>query len=428
MTRSFVLRQAAGAVLAANAIRPVPGMPLSVPAFLSGWLTAELAPQLLALTAMDSAVHLARHGASSRGDKIGLALSAATLAGLSTVIATGRNAAQECESALRDELGPNYAELDEQTPACGRALWRQLFDPFWLRRKGVTQVRNIRYAPGGRRFRLNIYHRDDTPADAPVLFQIHGGGWVIGNKDQQGIPLMLEMASRGWVCVSVNYPLSPRAVWPAHLIALKQALSWVRENIGNYGGNPEFLAVTGGSAGGHLTAMLGLTADTPDLQPGFESMPTAVQACVPHYGVYDMAGDTGIKPVVQRVKSGLMPMLLGKNAKFPGDYRAASPLAHLRSDAPPFFVIHGRSDSFIPVAEARVFVERLREVSDNPVAYAELRGAQHAFDVFPSIRSVAVVEAVGRFLEWAYRTRGERELGERGSVVEAVQRSDTDRR
>jgi acetyl esterase/lipase len=212
---------------------------------------------------------------------------------------------------------------------------------------------------------------------------------------------MLEMASRGWVCAAVNYPLSPKAKWPEHLIAIKQALAWLRENVEEYGGNPDFVAVTGGSAGGHLAAMVGLTANDRRFQPGFEDVDTSVQACVPYYGVYDIAGDTGIKAVLQRVHSGLMPMVLGKQATFPDDYRAASPLAHLRTDAPPFFVIHGTSDSLIPVAEARIFVDRLRDVSENPVAYAELKGAQHAFDVFPSIRSISVTQAVGRFLEWS---------------------------
>lgn len=421
MTLSFVLRQGMGTVLAANAVRPVPGMPLSIPVFMSGWLTAELAPQLLAVTAADSAVHLARHGMRSRSDKVGLAFSAASIAALTAVVAAGRGAVHETESALRESLGENYAQGDEESATAVLPIWRQLVDPRWMRRKGVEQVRDIAYAPGGRRFQLNVYHREDLPSNAPVLFQIHGGGWVIGNKDQQGIPLMLEMASRGWVCVSVNYPLSPRAKWPAHIVALKQALGWVRENIGRYGGDPEFVAVTGGSAGGHLAAMLALTAGDPELQPGFEDADTSVQACVPHYGVYDIAGDTGIKPVLQRVHSAIMPMLLGKGAQFPEAYRKASPLAHLRRDAPPFFVIHGKSDSFIPVAEARAFVDALREVSKNPVAYAELRGAQHAFDVFPSIRSAAVVQAAGRFLEWAHRHRNEvTDAVEEVSVTDAV--------
>jgi acetyl esterase/lipase len=71
-------------------------------------------------------------------------------------------------------------------------------------------------------------------------------------------------------------------------------------------------------------------------------------------------------------------------------------------DAPPFFVIHGRNDTLVPVAEARRFVARLREVSRSPVAYAELPGGQHAFEVFPSIRTAHVVNAAERFVDRTY--------------------------
>lgn len=401
----FLLRQVANTALTANALRPVPGMPMSVPTFLSGWLTTELAPQLLAATAADAAVHVARHGVRSRGDAVGLAAAGASIAGLAAVIATGRGARAEVESALESALGPDYRSVGGAARPVPQTPWRQLAFPFRMRRDDVVRVKNLDYAPGGRRFRIDIYHRRDTPANAPVLLQIHGGGWVIGTKDHQGIPLMLEMASRGWVCAAINYPLSPKAVWPEHLIAIKRAVSWLRGNVARFGGDPDFIAVTGGSAGGHLAAMLALTGGDAGLQPGFEDADTSVQACAPHYGVYDFAGETGIKATRQRVESALSPMVLGKKAQFPRDYLAASPRAHLREDAPPFFVVHGTSDSFIPVAEAREFVDRLREVSANPVAYAELRGAQHAFDIFPSIRSFRVAQGVADFFDWAHARR-----------------------
>lgn len=415
ISNRFLLRQLATASLAINALRPVPGMPLSVPTFLAGWLTAELAPQLLAATAVDAGVHVARHGVRGKGDAAGVAVAGLSVAGLAAVIAAGRGARMEVEAALTSELGRDYrAVAGESAPVVG-VPWRQLALPFRMRRKDVVRVRNLAYAPGGRRFRIDVYHRRDTPQDAPVLLQVHGGGWVIGSKDHQGIPLMLEMASRGWVCAAINYPLSPRAVWPAHLIAVKQSVAWLRDNVAGYGGDPGFVAVTGGSAGGHLAAMLALTANDPGLQPGFEDADTSIQACAPHYGVYDFTGETGIKATRQRVESGLMSMVLGKKARFPEDYEAASPLEHLRRDAPPFFVVHGTSDSFIPVGEAREFVRRLREVSDNPVAYAELKGAQHAFDIFPSIRSAAVVQGVADFLGWARASqRGEDAHGREG--------------
>jgi acetyl esterase/lipase len=397
MTISFALRQAVNAVASVNALRPMDGPRSAVPAFLAGWLTSELAPQLLAATAVDAGIHVARRGVRTPTDRIGLALAAASAAGLAATILTGSRAGAEMDAAL--------AEVGIDLP--GRAVdWRSSSRPFSYRREGVRRVRNLAYAPGGKRFLVDVYHHRDTPADAPMLLQVHGGGWVIGNKDQQGLPLMVEMASRGWVCAAVNYPLSPKAVWPDHLVALKRAVGWMRAEGPQYGGDPGFLAVTGGSAGGHLSTMLALTANDAVLQPGFEDVDTSVQACVPFYGAYDFTGESGIPAVRWRVESKLTRMVLGRDAVFPDSYLAASPLAKLHAGAPPFLVIHGTNDSLIPVAEARDFVRRLREVSDNPVAYAELRGAQHAFDLFHSLRSDQVTTRVAAFLEWT-RARAE---------------------
>src|SRR6185436_15371287 len=158
----------------------------------------------------------------------------------------------------------------------------------------VERVKNISFGPHGRRNKLDVYRHKDHPTKCPTLFQVHGGGWVIGNKDQQAIPLMQHLASRGWVCVAANYRLSPRATFPDHLVDLKRALAWIREHIAEYGGDPEFLVVTGGSAGGHLAALVALTANEPEYQPGFESVDTSVAACVAFYGVYDFTDRNGV--------------------------------------------------------------------------------------------------------------------------------------
>ncbi len=93
------------------------------------------------------------------------------------------------------------------------------------------------------------------------------------------------------MCVAINYRLSPRATWPAHIVDCKRAVAWVREHIAEYGGDPGFIAVSGGSAGGHLSSLLALTPNQPEWQPGFEDMDTSVDACLPFYGVYDTTGD-----------------------------------------------------------------------------------------------------------------------------------------
>ena len=120
-----------------------------------------------------------------------------------------------------------------------------------------------------------------------MLFQVHGGAWVTGMKEGQAEPLMGHLAERGWVCVAPNYRLSPRATWPDHIVDVKRALAWVKQNIAEHGGDPDFVVITGGSAGGHLCALTALTPNLAEWQPGFEDVDTSVVAAVPFYGVYD---------------------------------------------------------------------------------------------------------------------------------------------
>jgi acetyl esterase/lipase len=92
-------------------------------------------------------------------------------------------------------------------------------------------------------------------------------------------------------------------------------------------------------------------------------------------------------------------------ADHPQCFASASSITHVTSDAPPFFVLHGRNDSFIPVTQARSFVERLREKSTQPVVYAEMPCAQHAFDMFGSARAAHAAAAVEQFLAEIYTRR-----------------------
>ncbi|MBA0127039.1 alpha/beta hydrolase [Haloechinothrix sp. YIM 98757] len=402
MGPSFRTRRAAQLALTANALRPLRGKTTAIPSFFAGWLTSELAPHLLAANCADTAIHLARRG---RRDRIGLALSAASAAGLVALMSSAHRARDTVEDALVSALGPGYKDqLSPPSHPSDLSLpLDQLMMPFRMRSPEVRRTRDIAYAHGGKRYLLDVYRPRAPHRNRPVLLQIHGGAWMVGNKDQQGLPLMLHMAKRGWVCVSVNYPLSPRARWPAHIVAIKQALAWVKSTIADYGGDPSFVAVTGGSAGGHLASLLALTPNDPAWQPGFDDVDTSVQACVPHYGAYDFAAQSGSQAAKAMRRSVLERYVVGKDAETELDtYLAASPLHRINPDAPPFFVLHGEHDSLIPVADARVFVDKLRATSHRPVAYAEVPGAQHAFDIFPSIRSAHVVRGVQRFLEWTY--------------------------
>jgi acetyl esterase/lipase len=101
----------------------------------------------------------------------------------------------------------------------------------------------------------------------------------------------------------------------------------------------------------------------------------------------------------------------------PERFRKASPVRLVHEGAPPFFILHGRHDLLVPVWTMRRFVEELRGVSRSPVVYAELPGGQHAFDVFPSIRTAHCVRAIERFLDYLLAQRGEPVPGH-GSLAE----------
>nr|WP_221634120.1 alpha/beta hydrolase [Nocardioides luti] len=404
-------RQIVTAVLTANAVRPLPGFRPGLASFFPGWITSELAPHLLTLTAADAAVHARRAsgGSDVRRSRAGLALAAASAAGLTFLIDQSRRVKDKAEDALVEGIGVDYVEqLDAApTPAELRTPWRSLVNPFRMRNKDVEVIKNVAYAPEtGKRGLLDIYRpADGSASGAPVLLQVHGGGWTIGNKDQQGIPLMQHLAAKGWVCVAINYRLSPRDAFPAHVVDVKRAIAWVKEHVAEYGGDPSYLAITGGSAGGHLSSLAAVTANDPAYQPGFEDADTTVQVAVPHYGVYDFAGSTGLKSAELMRDTFLAPKILQKRwTDSPDDFEAASPVLRVTADAPDFFVLHGAHDTLVSVEQARLFVARLREVSEKSVVYAELPGAQHAFDVFPSIRSAHIVRAIDRYLHWHWNT------------------------
>jgi len=317
----------------------------------------------------------------------------------------GRKASPIFEAGLAASLGTDYrseisaelnAGLDRVAPPPGLAL-----NPFRLHRPDVIRHQDIPYVPGGgKRNQLDVYAPRAGTENAPVLLQIHGGGWTIGNKHEQALPLMNYLAAQGWICVAANYRLSPQHTFPDHLVDAKRALAWIRQEISRYGGNPDFIAVTGGSAGGHLSAMVGLTANDPEYQPGFEEVDTRVQAAVPFYGVYDFSNQFDLQPA-KAIRDWVGKSVLKKDpATDLADFRRASPMHRMHPDAPPFFIIHGGNDGLACVEEARHFAQSLARISNNPVAYGELPLTQHAFEIFHSIRSSAAVVATGHFLAW----------------------------
>ncbi|MEZ4399350.1 MAG: alpha/beta hydrolase [Kofleriaceae bacterium] len=370
------------------------------------WLTSELPLHFLALELGLTTALVLAGGLAAWPGWVGLGAVGAAVIVLRyhLILAAGTTAA--VERGLAATLGRDYhdhiapdlrAAYDPTTP------WRTIAVPWTRLPPGVERQADVVYGEH-RRHRLDIYRPREATGPRPVLLYVHGGGWVVGDKRQQGRLTVHELARAGWVCVSINYRLSPRATFPDHLIDVKRALAWVRDHIGDHGGDPRFVVIAGGSAGAHLATLAAVTAGDPRYQPGFEDADTSVAGCVAYYGVFDFTD--GHRAYRHRAFRELLlaRLVMKRPLADHAAYAAASPTVRVADPGaprPPMLVIHGQADCLVPVAMARQFVTTARAAGAE-VAAIELPGAHHAFEIFPSLRSVAVVHGVHRFCQAIY--------------------------
>jgi acetyl esterase/lipase len=252
---------------------------------------------------------------------------------------------------------------------------------------------------------LDVWRRPDLPPNAPVLLFVPGGAWVQGTRVLQGHTLLSHLVEQGWVCLTMDYRVSPLHRWPRHIADVNAAIAWARANVDKFGGDRNFVTVAGCSAGGHLSALAGLTVNDPEMQAELpEGSDTSVDAVVGIYGRYDWedrstAEHARFIDFLERV------VVKRKMSRHPEIFRKASPIARVHPGAPPFLVIHGTGDSVVPVAQSRSFVERLRGVSHSVVSYVELPGAGHAFDMIDGARTGSMATAIGLFLNQIHRNQ-----------------------
>jgi acetyl esterase/lipase len=399
-TRAFLKAQA-GEQRRILAIQPPapPALLARVGRWFAATFTRELAWQLSLADGLLLAAWTAIGGLRHRlGRAIGTAIGLTLLFHLRHAI-TAHRSAGTVESAL---AGLPAAGDGPRVP-----LSHVAFPPLMFRSRHLQVERGRIFSEaGGVRLRLDIYRPDPSiapPAPTadgrrPAVIQIHGGGWVSGSRFEQGIPLLNHLAALGWVGFNVDYRLSPQATWPDHIVDVKRAIDWVRDNADELGVDPKRIAITGGSAGGHLCALAGLSENDPAFQPGFEDADTSVLAAVPFYGIYDLTNSAGrYYPELREwaLEQVVIKKPLEGNSEI---YEQASPLFRVHPSAPPFMVIHGERDTLVPVGDARDLVAKLQELSNSEVRYVELPGAEHAFDLWPSVRTARVADAIGRFL------------------------------
>lgn len=349
-------------LLTINALRRLrrPNAPIP-PLWLPAMLTSSLAPLWLLSRITVGALLVFAGGARLGTGRLGLWLLGLSTLGLLIVIARDLRSTR----ALRERIHTPLFPESLPTLLTGRPIPTP---------PDIEQLARLPY-DGSNTF--DLIRSRDAPARQPLFVYVHGGGWTGGGPQKQARRMYHSLARAGWAVAALRYPLAPEATIRDQLLAIERAIGHLAEQADEYGVDSRRVVLSGSSAGGHLAAMAALhSIDT----PGDHETRVGLLACVPMYGIYDMANRNRTRPEWPYVDRDVMK---GSYADKPDEFHAVSPLDHVRPDAPPFLVMHGTHDSLVPIAEAEIFVDAM-ERAGAAVEFVRVRGAQHGFDAVSS--------------------------------------------
>lgn len=244
--------------------------------------------------------------------------------------------------------------------------------------------------------KLDLYWPAEGNGPFPIIVAIHGGAFMGGDKRDAQLMPILEGLKRGYAVVAINYRMSGEAIFPALVHDVKAAIRWVRANAARFLFNPAGIAVWGGSAGGYLALMAGVSAGVPELEDltlGNPDYPAHVQAVVDWFGPTDFLqmdaqlAESGLAPLPQFAHNGPYSpesLILGQPiTQIPAVVRRANPETYIRPGLPPFFIQHGDRDDTVPHQQSVNMAAQLRAVlGPEQVTLELLPGARHGDPAF----------------------------------------------
>ena len=257
-------------------------------------------------------------------------------------------------------------------------------------------LRNIVYSrPAGRKLLLDLYLPERGARPLPVVVWIYGGAWRAGSKDDGQTRAALWLTRHGYAVAAFNYRLSQEAKFPAQIQDARAAVRWLRRHGAGYGLDPARIAVWGASAGGHLAALLGVSAGANDLD-GPEAdgeVSPRVQAVIDFHGPTDfLQMDAHALPGGMRHNPAESPesqLIGGAIQDNPDKVARANPVTYVHRDAAAFLILHGERDPLVPVHQSELLFDALRRAGA-PAIFHKIAGAGHGGPEF----SDAVVRAM----------------------------------
>jgi acetyl esterase/lipase len=271
--------------------------------------------------------------------------------------------------------------------AAGRAAdTKPALDPSLIRVE-----RDVAYLASDRAEKADLY----LPAEFepgkkyPGIVIIHGGGWSGGDKDSpRERNIAATLVPRGYVCMSVNYLLASRetAAFPQNIQDCKRAVRWLRKNADRLQLDTAHIGAIGGSAGGHLTALLALSGPEAGIDPPEDAEHSCrVQAAVPLYPHCASSWEAGVGE--KHVTYTRLWMFATPQTEAPALWDSGSPIKQLSKDDPPLLIIHGTADTTTPLDQST----RLHEAATKAGVQSDLiviEGAPHSFHLQPKQRDL----------------------------------------
>lgn len=276
-----------------------------------------------------------------------------------------------------------------------------------------TRFTDIPYVPGaGVSQTLDLYIPDGMTERTPLIIWIHGGGWLGGDKALNQNGHQLRYARRGYAVASINYRLSGEAIFPAQIHDSKAAIRWLRANASTYNLDPARFGVWGSSAGGHLAALVGTSAENADLEGnigGNTNRSSRVQAVADWYGPTNfLLMDTQLKSQpgcgsgnhddADSAESRLVGCPI---QSCPAAVQRANPMTYLTADDPPFFIQHGTADCTVPTGQSQIFFDLLTGAGHD-ASYVPIVSAGHGGPLFVTETNLVLMD---QFWETKLRQR-----------------------
>ncbi|MDF7824225.1 alpha/beta hydrolase fold domain-containing protein [Pontiellaceae bacterium B12227] len=264
------------------------------------------------------------------------------------------------------------AEFNEELKQA-RKKWQQRKPRSRKAPDGVTVHRDLVYGnEDGQELALDLYLPAGTNAAPPLMVWIHGGGWKSGDKANVN-PAILRLSTQGYAVASINYRLQDLTIHPKNIHDCKGAVRWLRAHAKQYGYDPERVAVGGGSAGGHLALLLGLSSGFQELEGtvgGHTNQSSAVSAIVDFYGPSELT-----------VFSQTDARFNNAHEFIPEQLKHASPLTYLTKEDPPVLIFQGDQDKTVPMQQSQLVHERYQKMGMESHLHI-LEGAGHGGMVF----------------------------------------------